>query len=80
MHHLAADGRAQRLGEAVVVLERRHAAGLADDRLGEVVELDGRDAGSDRLPDKTKSPGADAPGLSHGLDLCCRLADDHEVD
>ena len=55
----------------MVALERGNATRLADDRLGELVEFGGRDPGAHGLAHKTKSPGADAPGLSHDLDLSC---------
>ena len=71
VNDLGVDRRAQRLREAVVALERGNATVLADDRLGEFVELLGGDAGAHGLPHKTESPGADAPGLPHEFDLCC---------
>jgi hypothetical protein len=48
-----------------------------DGLLGEPVELLGGHTRPDGFSNKTESPGAYAPGLSHGLDLCCGLANDH---
>jgi hypothetical protein len=69
VHHLRVHRRAQRCGDSRGSLECRHRAVLADGRLGDLIELGGRDSGRHRFPYETESPGADAPGLSHDLDL-----------
>jgi hypothetical protein len=53
----------------MVALERRHRTLCPDRFLGDLVELGGGHAGGNGLPNKTKSPGGDPPGLSHCLDL-----------
>ena len=77
MNDLVVQRSAQRGREAMVSLERGHGARIADRRLGELVELGGAHTGCHSLPDYAKSPSADAPGLSHGLQLSRGLAYDH---
>ena len=60
-----------------VALEGRDRAGLTDVRLGQPVEVGGRDAWLELALDEREDLGNDPTGLTHPGDLGARLAGDH---
>jgi hypothetical protein len=69
VHDLLVDRGADRRREAVVALERRDRAGVADDLLGDRVQVGRGDAGGDRVPHRVQRGGDDQAGAAHQLDL-----------
>ena len=64
--------------DARVALERRDGAGRADVRLGQAVEVAGRDARLELALDECEDLGHDPPGATHPGDLGAGLAGDHD--
>ncbi len=73
MHDLGVDRDADRVAEGALGAghadERRRGAGSPDDRFGDGIELERRDARTDGRLDGIQDVGHQAPGDGHALDL-----------
>ena len=69
MHDHGIRRDAGRGGKTAIALRRRHAASLADELLGDTVELAGRDARPDVFADECDRLGDELARPCHGLDL-----------
>src|SRR5690606_2876903 len=79
VHDLGVDRGAERLGEAVEALERRHGAVMtADERLGLPAEVLGGHPGAEDLAHPGEGAVHDPPGPAHDLDLATGLQRDHD--
>ena len=73
-HRVRRDARRRR--KAAVALRRRDSAVLADEVLGDPVELGGRDPGLSVLAEQVDRLGDELAGASHSLDFLEALPDD----